>query len=179
MIDVLDSAGNRTGEVLSRREVHRLGKLHRVVHLYLFDKKNNLLLQRRSARLDHYPDMFSISVTGHVDAGECSLEAVKRELKEELGMDAMERDFVFLFSSSVDDKISATYIDRVFCDVYACWIDFNVDDVAFDRHEVSEVKLVSLSDVEQMVQSGTGNITPWCGDNLKQVIPLVKERRLK
>jgi 8-oxo-dGTP pyrophosphatase MutT (NUDIX family) len=31
--------------------------------------------------------MFSISVTGHVDAGESSQEAVARELKEELGLD--------------------------------------------------------------------------------------------
>jgi len=61
-IDVLDEHGNPTGEVLSRQEVHTQGKIHRAVHLYLFDKSNNLLLQRRSFNADHYPGMFSISV---------------------------------------------------------------------------------------------------------------------
>ncbi|MCG8340009.1 MAG: NUDIX domain-containing protein [Cytophagales bacterium] len=79
-IDVLDDYGNRTGKVLSRKEVHELGKVHRAVHLYLFDKSNQLLLQRRSHNTDHYPGMFSISVTGHVDAGESSSETVQREL---------------------------------------------------------------------------------------------------
>ncbi len=32
-------------------------------------------------------DKYSISVVGHVDAGEYSFKAVQRELKEELGID--------------------------------------------------------------------------------------------
>ena len=45
-IDVLDESGLRTGEVLSRPNIHRLGKLHRVVHLYLFDAKGGQHLSR-------------------------------------------------------------------------------------------------------------------------------------
>lgn len=32
-IDVLDEQGHITGEILSRKEIHRLGKLHRAIHL--------------------------------------------------------------------------------------------------------------------------------------------------
>jgi len=92
-IDVLDDNGLRTGEVLPRGEVHRLGKPHRVVHLYLFDQSNRLLLQRRSLLTDHFPDVFSISVLGHVDAGESSGKTVRREVVEELGIDASDLNF--------------------------------------------------------------------------------------
>jgi isopentenyldiphosphate isomerase len=51
-IDVLSAAGLRTGEILPRREIHRLGKLHRAVHLYLFNAKNELLLQQRALTVD-------------------------------------------------------------------------------------------------------------------------------
>ncbi|MHA7878127.1 MAG: NUDIX hydrolase [Bacteroidota bacterium] len=95
----IDSNGDPTGEVLSRKEMHRLGKLHRAIHLYLFNKDNNLLLQRRSAYADHSSGLFSISVTGHVDAGECSIEAVRRELGEELGLNSKHEYFKLLFSS--------------------------------------------------------------------------------
>jgi isopentenyl-diphosphate Delta-isomerase len=83
--------------VLSRKEVHRLGKLHRAVHLYVFNKENDLRLRRRPESEDPYPGMLSMSVTGHVDAGESSLEAVSRELREELGLNAKDKDFKFIF----------------------------------------------------------------------------------
>ena len=175
MLDVIDSNGDPTGEVLSRKEVHRLGKFHRAVHLYLFNKENNLLLQRRSAYADHYPSMFSISVTGHVDAGERSIEAVRRELEEELGLNANHEDFKLLFSSRRDATLSPTYIDRQINDIYACWLDFDSQNLYFDRTEVSEIKRVSLSHFKTMVESGDGEIVPVYGDDLKRVVPLVQE----
>ena len=82
LIDVLSDAGLRTGEVLPRAEIHRLGKKHRAVHLYLFNSKNELLLQRRSLTVDHAPGFFGISVTAHLDAGEFSSATVKHEVAE-------------------------------------------------------------------------------------------------
>ena len=161
--------------MLSRKEVHRLGKLHRAVHLYLFNKENNLLLQRRSASADHYPSMFSISVTGHVDSGERSIEAVRRELEEELGLNANHEDFKLLFSSRRDATLSPTYIDRQINDIYACWLDSDIQNMSFDRTEVSEIKYVSLSNFEKMVESDDGEIVPVYGDDLKRVVPLVQE----
>jgi isopentenyl-diphosphate delta-isomerase type 1 len=175
MIDILDPNGEPTGEVLSRKEVHRLGKLHRAVHLYLFNKENELLLQRRPESADHYPGMLSISVTGHVDAGESSLDAVSRELREELGLNAEDKDFKFLFSSRRDVVLSPTYIDHQINDIYACWLDFDIKNITFDRNEVSEVKCVSISNFEQMVELSAENIAPAYGDDLKRVVPLVQE----
>jgi hypothetical protein len=60
LIDVLDEYGIRTGEILPRKEIHELGKVHRAVHLYLLSESNELLLQRRSYNTDHYPGMLSI-----------------------------------------------------------------------------------------------------------------------
>ena len=175
MLDVIDSNGDPTGEVLSRKEVHRLGKLHRAVHIYLFNKENKLLLQRRTASTDHYPSLFSISVTGHVDSGERSIEAVRRELAEELGRNANHEDFKPLFSSRRDATLSPTYIDRQINDIYACWLDFDSHNLSFDRTEVSEIKYVSLSHFKTMVESGDGKIVPVYGDDLKRVVPLVQE----
>ena len=86
-IDVLDDCGLRKGYTLSRKEVHEQGAIHRAVHLYIFDQKGvSLLLQKRSPNVEHYPNKYSISVVGHVNAGEYSYAAVQRELMEELGM---------------------------------------------------------------------------------------------
>ena len=105
-IDVLDDRGTKTGEVCTRKEVHALGKIHRAVHLYLFDQAHQLLLQRRAQQVDHYPGQWSISVTGHVDAGENSLQAVQRELQEELGIDPTRVNIAFLFTYRQDVAVS-------------------------------------------------------------------------
>lgn len=94
-LDVLNDSGLRTGEVLPREEIHRLGKLHRAVHLYLFDLQGNILLQQRSAQVDHYPGEFSISLTAHVDKGESSSFALYREIQEELQLAPKADDMSF------------------------------------------------------------------------------------
>jgi len=96
LIDVLTTSGLRTGELLPRSEIHRLGKYHRAVHLYVFNSKNEVLLQRRSLSVDHFLGLYSISVTGHVNAGEFSANAVRRE---ELGINSAELRIDFLFYS--------------------------------------------------------------------------------
>lgn len=151
LIDVLSNTGLRTGEILSRTEIHRLGKRHRAVHLYLFNAQNEILLQRRSLTVDHYPGAYSISVTAHVAAGEFSSDTVRRELEEELGVDAAPLKIDFLFSYFQEAILQGTYIDRQFNDVYITRADIQPELIQFDRSEVSEVRFVPFASFLEMV----------------------------
>ena len=151
LIDVLSDSGLRTGEILSRAEIHRLGKCHRAVRLYLFNSQNELLLQRRSLIVDHAPGIFSISVTGHVHAGEFSSETVRREVEEELGLDTSQSKIDFLFSFYQEAVLHETYIDRQFNDIYVMRADINPALIRFDRSEVSEVKFVPFETFQEML----------------------------
>ncbi len=144
LIDVLSDSGLRTGEILPRTQIHRLGKKHRAVHLYLFNSNNELLLQRRALTVDHAPGVFGISVTAHVDAGEFSAATVRREVAEELGLDATQLQIDFLFSFFQEAILHETYIDRQFNDIYVTRADVASERIQFDRAEVAEVKFVSL-----------------------------------
>lgn len=133
MIDVLDHNGVMTGETLERSEVHKLGRWHRAVHLYLIDSKNNLLMQKRSEKVDHYPNQLSISVTGHVDAGEFSQQAMEREIHEGGGVEPSKLNLKFMFSIKSEFAISADYIDRQFNDVYIGKVDeLKLEEVHFN-----------------------------------------------
>jgi len=150
-IDVLSKTGLRTGEILSRAEIHRLGKRHRAVHLYLFNAHNELLLQQRSQSVDHYSGYFGISVTGHIDAGEYSAATVRREVEEELGLDAAQLKIDFLFSYYQEAVLHETYTDRQFNDVYVTRADVELEQIRFDRSEVAEVKFVPFAHFCDMV----------------------------
>lgn len=70
----------------TRREVHEQGLIHRAVHILVFNKKHDCLLQQRSLLKDRHPGVWDSSAAGHVDAGEDYDSAARRELEEELGI---------------------------------------------------------------------------------------------
>ena len=175
LIDVLDSNGLRTGETLPRKEIHELGKWHRAVHFYLFDNENNILLQKRSQFVDHYPGMLSISLTGHIDAGEGSFQALKREIQEELSLNSEKMDLQFLFSFKREASLSPKYIDRQFNDVYMCKSDFKLKDLKKDESETSQFILVSLEKFIKMAESNDSELVPSYSDSLKDVLYFIKK----
>jgi isopentenyl-diphosphate delta-isomerase len=176
LIDVLSDAALRTGEVLPRVEVHRLGKRHRAVHLYWFNSRNEVLLQRRALTVDHYPGFFSIAVVGHIRAGEFSSTAVRREVEEELGVDASRLQIDFLFSYFSEAVLNGTYIDRQFNDVYVTRADIEIEAVKVDRSEVAEVKFVSFESFREMVVNGAGGLAPVYGDECRDLVYFLGER---
>jgi isopentenyl-diphosphate Delta-isomerase len=169
MIDVLDDSGLRTGEIMSRRDIHAQGKPHRAVHLYLFDMAGRLLLQQRAADADHYPGFYGISVTGHLDAGESSQQAARRELQEELSLDPACVRMDFLFSYRKDAALRPDYIDRQFNDVYACHADFTLTDIVTENR-AQGLKLVSFGDFQAMVAGREDELAPVYGQSCQDVM---------
>jgi isopentenyl-diphosphate delta-isomerase type 1 len=70
-----------------RSFIHKLGCLHRAVHIFVFDFQGRLYLQKRSKNKDEHPLKWTSSASGHVDPKETYEKAAYRELKEELGLE--------------------------------------------------------------------------------------------
>ncbi len=69
-----------------RAEVHGNNLRHRAVHLFIFNRAGDLLLQKRSRWKDRHPNVWDSSAAGHVEAGEDYDATAVRELREELGI---------------------------------------------------------------------------------------------
>ena len=85
VFDVVDENDQVTGRA-TRAEVHANGLLHRAVHVFVFNRRGDLLLQKRSHLKDAHPGVWDSSVSGHLDAGEDYGAAAIRELAEEMGI---------------------------------------------------------------------------------------------
>jgi 16S rRNA (adenine1518-N6/adenine1519-N6)-dimethyltransferase len=85
IFDVVDEH-DQVIEQRTRGEVHALKLLHRAVHVFVFNKRGDLLLQKRSWLKDAHPGVWDSSVSGHLDAGEDYADAAVRELDEEMGI---------------------------------------------------------------------------------------------
>ena len=109
LIDVLDENGVKTGEILSRKEVHKKGLWHRAIVVAIVNENNQVLLQQRSAIKEKNANMWDISVAGHISAGQDSLSAAAREINEEvsvnLGYKVDIKDFRYMYSLEKNKNI--------------------------------------------------------------------------
>ena len=80
---------NERDEVIDHRprgEVHRLGLLHRAIHVLVFNPRGEVFLQKRSKTKDREPGKWDSSTSGHLDSGEDYDASAVRELREEIGL---------------------------------------------------------------------------------------------
>ena len=83
--DVVDEGDEVVGTRL-RSEVHAENLLHRAVHILVFNREGELLLQKRSAWKDREPSKWDSSAAGHLEPGESYAGGAVRETEEELGI---------------------------------------------------------------------------------------------
>ncbi len=111
LFPMVDEQGNVTGKA-TRGECHNGSKLlHPVVHLHVFNGKGELYLQKRPAWKDIQPDKWDTAVGGHVDFGESVEEALRREVREELGITDFTPTFLtrYVFESAREKELVNTY----------------------------------------------------------------------
>lgn len=106
---------NEEGETIgkaTRRECHSGTKmLHPVIHLHIFNDAGELYLQKRSTTKDIQPGKWDTAVGGHIDYGETVEEALRREVREELGITDFVPRFItrYVFESAIEKELVNTF----------------------------------------------------------------------
>lgn len=72
--------------ILRREEIHKQGYFHKVVHIFLFNKQEEIYLQKKARTVEENPGLWTSSASGHVMLGESFIVTAQRELKEELSI---------------------------------------------------------------------------------------------
>lgn len=139
--------------VLTRSQIHKQGLWHRIIVVAIVDKDNNVLMQQRSKTKDKNPDMWDISVTGHISVGQDGLSAACREIQEELGTDVEEKELRYMFSYRKEQFVNENHFDRQFYDFFVLrkkHIDLNK--IKIQESEVQQVKMIAESELIKMIK---------------------------
>ena len=151
--DVLDEQGNKTGKIKLRNLVHKDGNWHRTIHVWIYNNKGELLLQRRCANKDSNPNMLDVSCGGHLSAGDDSLTAAVRELKEELDLDVNANELNFIKTFKNSSKYTETFINNEILDMYILRTDKDINDMKYQEEEISEIFFVPFQKFKEMVEN--------------------------
>lgn len=111
LFPIVDNDGRTIGSA-TRGECHSGSMLlHPVVHLHLFNSSGDLYLQRRPDWKDIQPGKWDTAVGGHVDFGENTDDAIRREIREELGLTdlALTKITSYIFQSTREREYVNVY----------------------------------------------------------------------
>jgi len=107
---------NERDEVIEqrpRREVHRLGLMHRATHVLVFNARHQVFLQKRSLSKDRQPGLWDSSASGHLESGERYDACAVRELREEIGLTITQPpEKLFKLSASADTDQEHVWVYR-------------------------------------------------------------------
>lgn len=162
--DVLNELGEFTGEVATREECHKKGLWHRAVYAFIIDDKGNILLQKRSNNKKLWPNMWDVTVGGHVNAGEFGRQALIREVKEELGISINDDDIKYLIGSTSINK-QGDIINKHYNECYLITKSIDISDIKMQKEEVSDVRYFSKDELLRRISNNYEGLTektgPW------------------
>lgn len=131
------------------------GILHRAFSIFIFNSKNELLLQKRSDKKLLWPLYWSNSCCSHPRQGEDYETSTHRRLKEELGIDT---NLKYLFKFQYQANFQNIGSENELCSVY-----FGKSDVQIivNENEIAEWKFVNIAQMENEMETNPEHFTPW------------------
>lgn len=135
--DLVDKEDNLI-KVGTKEEAKKKKLFTRSVHIWLFNKKGELMICKRSSNKKTYPNQITSSAGGHVEQGENYKVAAKRELTEELCVLTTLKDLGrFDVVTQKERAIHHLFIGKISKKVFP------------DPNEISSYSFLSLKDISK------------------------------
>jgi len=141
--------------LMPKMAAHERAQLHRAFSVFIFNDKNELLLQQRALDKYHSPGLWTNTCCSHQRDGETNLEAGKRRLQEEMGFSCdLKELFWFVYKAPFDNGLTEHELDHVMVGYYN-------DNPVINTEEVASYNWRALSDVKTDMQENPQKYTAW------------------
>jgi len=151
---LVDKTDKEVG-LMNKQEAHVKGLLHRAFSIFIFNSKNELLLQQRAYEKYHSAGLWTNTCCSHPRHGESLLDAANRRLDEEMGMKCdLRKSFDFIYSAKMPNDLIEHEYDHVF---------FGFSDTlpVINKYEVVNYKYMTLIDIKKQIDKNDALFTEW------------------
>ncbi|PWK18755.1 isopentenyl-diphosphate Delta-isomerase [Xanthomarina spongicola] len=116
--------------LMPKLEAHEKALLHRAFSVFVFNDKNELMLQQRAAHKYHSPKLWTNTCCSHQRDGETNIEAGKRRLQEEMGfVTTLEESISFIYKAPFDNGLTEHEYDHILIGKFNNEPNINTDEV--------------------------------------------------
>lgn len=141
--------------LMPKMQAHELALLHRAFSVFIFNDKNELMLQQRALHKYHSPGLWTNTCCSHQREGESNIEAGMRRLNEEMGfVTKLEETTSFIYKAPFDNGLTEHELDHVLVGYYS-------DNPVINKDEVSDWKWMSLEAVKYDIKQHPDIYTEW------------------
>jgi 8-oxo-dGTP pyrophosphatase MutT (NUDIX family) len=151
MWDIYDENKKPTGRTMKRNDWNlKEGEYHLTVLGVVAHKDGRFLITKRVMTKAWAAGHWEVS-GGAVQAGESSLDAVYREVREETGLDVSNWEGGYVFSYKRENPSEG---DNYFVDIYRFVSDFSEDDIKLQKEETDGYRLATREEIEELGKKG-------------------------
>lgn len=141
--------------LMPKLEAHKKAVLHRAFSVFIFNNKNELMLQQRALDKYHSPGLWTNTCCSHQRAGETNIEAGKRRLQEEMGFVVdLKESISFIYKAPFDNGLTEHELDHILLGNYNSSPNINPE-------EVASWKWMLLEDVKSDISEHPERYTEW------------------
>ena len=159
---ILIDKNNRKIGTEEKIKAHKEGKLHRAFSIFIFNSKEELLIQKRAKNKYHSGGLWSNTCDGHPRPDESYIKAAPRRLKEEMGFDCrLKKLFCFYYKIKLG-KLIENEFDCVFVG------KFNGKPRPNPK-EISDYKWISLNKLKKDINKHPEKYAYWFKKALKKI----------
>ncbi|MCI8290855.1 MAG: NUDIX domain-containing protein [Clostridia bacterium] len=148
-VDVYNEKKEKTNKIIKRDDIDSLNgnDFIIIVHCWIINSEKEILLTQRSMNVNR-GGMWE-DTHGGLRAGETSLDGIKRELKEELGIATNDNELIL---------VKTLKKDNVFRDIYIMKKDISLETIDFYDGEVMNAKYVSIEEFKTIIEKGESSV---------------------
>ena len=151
---LVDKNDNQVG-VMPKLEAHQKGLLHRAFSVFIFNSKYELLLQKRASSKYHSGGLWTNTCCSHPREGEEILDAAKRRLIEEMGIDtSLRKVHDFIYKAELDNDLTEHEFDHVLYGIYN-------EDPIINKDEADDFKWIDMDSLNEDIKTNGNNYTIW------------------
>lgn len=141
--------------IMEKMEAHEKALLHRAFSVFIFNDKNEMLLQKRAQKKYHSGGLWTNACCSHPRPGESIDAAAERRLKEELGFNTtLKKRFSFIYKAAFDNGLTEHEYDHVLTGTYN-------GSIQPDLNEAEDYLYISLSKIDEELNTQPQKFTTW------------------
>lgn len=152
---ILVNEKNEMLGTMEKMEAHQKGLLHRAFSVFIFNSNGQMLLQQRALSKYHSAGLWTNTCCSHPRPGEDTLEAAKRRLMEEMGMqNELRYKTSFVYKADFDNGLTEHEYDFVYTGI-------SEKEPVINHQEVENWRWMDVSEIKRELIRQPQNYTVW------------------